>query len=336
MTQSSSLSGTLDLEADSSQREPWWFLLWMLWGGICAGIIHYADQTAAAPIVWLLASAVVGYFGQPIMAAVTLAVCRVQEALFGLSDRPPARAGDESAVAYAARCELAALDPSRRPWAALLPTVLVVAPVHGVLIGSVVGAMVPAFSPVPGTALEGALVGLVAGPAACVALYGLVMLMVIAWPKGPAVDEAQRVVAAAAREADRQGVGYVGAGHLFVAALENAEGAAANVLKARTVDADKARAAVAAATPAPAGAPQAAGGGRPSAAEVPVEAAGLGDALQEAVRQARKFRDEAVGPGHLLLGLLAEPTPAVRRALETAELDPKGLRDELYDEMRPD
>jgi len=315
MSQSSSLSNAPDLESEKSQREPWWFLLWMLWGGICAGIIHYADRTATAPIVWLLASAVVGYFGQPVMAAITLAVCRVQEVLFGVSDRPPARAEGESAAAHAARCELAAADPNRRPWAALLPTVLVVAPVHGVLIGAVVGAIVPAVSPVPGTALHGALVGLAAGPAVCCVLYGLVVLVVIWRSKGPAVDEVEDMIVAAGREADRQGLPHVAAGHLLVAVLDSLEGAAADVLGARPIDPDKARAAT---------------------AESPGDAAGFSDALQEAIRLARKFRDEAVGSGHLLLGLLAEPTPAVRRALETADLEPKGLRDELYEEMRPD
>jgi len=315
MSQSSSLSNAPDLESEKSRREPWWFLLWMLWGGICAGIIHYADRTAAGPVVWLLASAVVGYFGQPCMAAITLAVCRVQEVLFGVADRPPARADGESPAAHAARCELSALDPNRRPWAAVLPTLLVVAPVHGVLIGSVVGAIVPAVSPVPGTALHGALVGLAAGPAACCVLYGLVVIMVIWRTKGPAIDEIEDIVAAAAREADRQGLAHVGAGHLLVAVLENLEGAAADVLGARPIEPDKLRAAMAGSSE---------------------DAADFGDALQESIRLARKFRDEAVGSGHLLLGLLADPTPAVRRALETAELEPKGLRDELYEEMRPD
>jgi len=315
VSQSSSLSNAPDLASEKSQREPWWFLLWMLWGGICAGIIHYADRTASGPVVWLLASAVVGYFGQPCLAAITLAVCRVQEVLLGLSDRPPARAEGESAAAHAARCELSALNPNRKPWAAFLPTVLVVAPVHGVLIGSVVGAIVPAVSPVPGTALRGALIGLAAGPAVCCVLYGLVVLMVIWATKGPAIDEIEDVVAAAAREADRQGLPYVAAGHLLVAVLENLEGAAADVLGARPIDPHRARAAT---------------------AEPPGDAAGFSDALEEAIRLARKFRDEAVGSGHLLLGLLADPTPAVRRALDTAEIDAKDLRDELYEEMRPD
>jgi ATP-dependent Clp protease ATP-binding subunit ClpA len=146
-------------------------------------------------------------------------------------------------------------------------------------------------------------------------LYGLVVLLVIWLTKGPVVDEIEDVVGVAAREAERQGLGCVGAGHLLVAVLENLEGAAADVLKAHAIEPDQAR---------------------PAMAESPEEAAGFGDALQDAIRLARRFRDEAVGSGHLLLGLLADPTPAVRRALDTAQIDAKNLRDELYEEMRPD
>jgi len=325
-------------DLETTQREPWWFLLWMLWGGICAGIVHYADQTATGPILWLVAGAVAGYFGQPWMAAVTVGVCRVQEALFGVTDKPPPRKEGESAVAYAARCALAARDPNHKPWAALLPTLLVAAPVHGVLIGSVVGAIVPAVSPVPGTALEVALTGLVAGPVVCCVLYGVVMLLVIWRTRGPAVGEAEHFVAAAAREAEAQGLGYVGPGHLLVAVLENLEGPAGDVLKARPIDLDQARATVRAAAPRPAEPRPAAGpGGEHSGANAAREQApGFDDAIDEAIRLARKFRDGAVRSGHLLLGLLADPAPAVRRALETAEIDPNKLRDELYDEMRPD
>lgn len=113
---------------------------------------------------------------------------------------------------------------------------------------------------------------------------------------GKFTERAQKVLMFAQEEAKSAAYPYVGTEHLLLGLIREEKSAAAKVLDAIGMDADKVRSVAA----------QIVGAGKDQATEEPVPTARTKKVLELSLDEARRMGHNYVGPEHLLLGLIRE------------------------------
>jgi ATP-dependent Clp protease ATP-binding subunit ClpC len=128
---------------------------------------------------------------------------------------------------------------------------------------------------------------------------------------------ARQLFDAAGDDARRRGHGYIGTEHLLSAMLDDAHGAPFSILNRLNVDIPRLRQKLDATVKT---------GNAENAGAVLPYTSRAKMVLELAIDEARSFRDDSVGAGHVLVGLLIERRGLAAQLLTEAGVSPSGLR----------
>lgn len=316
-----------------AETERWWVVVWLVWGVVCASIIALHDRSWIAAFAWFAAAVLAAFFSFPIIGAFVELVaptkhwwCDKWRDVGEFQESEVREDGDHSFV-FGGRDLLPFLDPNRKPWG-ILPIVAVgVGMVHGILLGGVVGALLPWSSEWRGPAWQGALLGVACGVPAVGLLGAAATTIFVLTRKGPKIDHLERLLALAEREAASQHRGFVGAGDLLVTVLQNPDEALKKLLTPTPLQLALAMEHVRRSIP----------------AELQYRDDGEftidcdPDAIPcSAIDEASKLRHASVCAGHVLLALLTQWPAVTERALDLAGVPPGDRRQQVLHGLQMD
>lgn len=305
----------------------WWVAVWLVWGLLCTTIIAIHDRSWIAAFAWLAAAVLAAFFSFPLIGAFVEFVAPTKHWWRGkwrdvgeFQESETREDGDHSFV-FGGREFLLFLDPNRKPWE-ILPIVAVgVGMAHGILLGGVVGALLPWSSEWRGPAWQGALLGAVCGVPA-VGLFGAVATAVfVLTRKGPDIAQLENLLAIAEREAATQHREFVGAGDLLVTVLQHPDDALRKLLTSPS---------------------QLALAVEHVRGSIPAELEYRDDGEftiecdptaipSSAIDEASKLRHASVGASHVLLALLGQWPIVTEQALDLAGVPPGDRRQQVLE-----
>lgn len=319
--------------AKTVEPKRWWAAVWLVWGVLCASIIAIHDRSWIAAAEWLVAGPAVGLLAFRMLGAFIEFVApsgywwRGKWHDDGESFEFEMRDESHSPIVLGGRDLLPFLDPNRKPWEVLPIVAVGVGMVHGVLLGGVVGALLPWASEWRGPAWQGALLGVVCGVPA-VGLLGVAATAIFVLTRnGPDIAQLEKLLALAEGEAASQQREFVAAGDLLVTVLQNPDDSLQKLLTSTPSQLAVAVEHVRRSIP----------------AELEYRDDGEftidcdPDAIpSSAIDEASKLRHASVGPGHVLLALLTQWPAVTERALDLAGVPPGDRRQQVLHGLQMD
>ncbi|HJT33130.1 MAG TPA: hypothetical protein VJ783_13895 [Pirellulales bacterium] len=309
------------------ERKRWWVAVWLVWGLLCASIIAMQDRSWIAAAAWLVAGPAVGLLAFRMLGAFIEFVApsgywwRGKWHDDGESFEFEIRDEIHSPIVLGGREILPFLDPNRKPWE-IVPIVAVgVGIVHGILLGGVVGALLPWSSEWRGPAWQGALLGAVCGVPAVGLLGAVATAVFVLTRKGPDIAQLENLLAMAEREAASQHREFVGAGDLLVTVLQHPDDALRKLLTSPSqlaLAVEHVRGSISAELE------------YRDDGEFSIECDPTA-IPSSAIDEASKLRHASVGAGHVLLALLGQWPIVTEQALDLAGVPPGDRRQQVLE-----
>lgn len=312
------------------RRERWWIVAWLIWGMVCAAGIGIGDQSLPEGISWLLASTIIAAFGQPIWGLFSMGISELSPNRL-LSDH---RSDDmldmdsdsEPSLYWLEKEQLSILDPNRKRWELYPLVILAVGPIHGLWAGSLVGLAEFFFGDWSNSALQGALMGSLAGIAIIMLLYAIEVAVLITWTHGPKIESLRPLLWQACAVGDNRNHAFLLPGHLLLALFETPtgakllEGANGSIAEARHFILEETEQEMLEITE---------GAASDEEFDFKDDLPHGSAVLAAAIEEARSLRHADVGAGHVLLGLLKTAPELTTQALKMLGVPTDDLRQRI-------
>jgi len=316
-------------DPETWRRERWWTVAWLIWGTICAVGLRFGDQSLPEGISWLLASTLIAVFGQPFWGLFSISVAELPSKRHKSDSRTDnllnMDSGSEPSLYWLEKEQLSILDPNLKCWELYPLVILAVGPIHGLWAGSLLGLAEFFFGDWSKSALQGALVGSLAGIAIVMLLYAIEVAVLITWTHGPKIESLCPLLRQACAVGDNRNHTFLLPGHLLLALFETPTGAISQVLNGAKGNLAEARQFVLEET-------------EQEMLEV-IEGAASDEefdfkddllngsaVLAAAIEEARSLRHADVEAGHVLLGLLKTAPELTTQALKMLGVPTDDLR----------
>lgn len=323
-------------DPETWRRERWWTVAWLVWGMICAGGIGFGDQSWPEGALWLLASMLIAAFGQSLWVLLFIGVAELTPSRLcegdGSEDSFDMESASESALYWLEKQQLSILDPNRKPWELYPLTILGVGPIHGLWAGSLLGLAEFFFGDWSNSALQGALMGSLAGIAIVMLLYAIEVAVLITWTHGPKIESLRPLLRQACVVGDNRNHEILLPGHLLLALIEMPSGLVARLLVGAEGNVAEVRQFILEET-------------EKKMHEITERNAAHEEfdfeddlldgsaVLAVAIEEARTMRHAEVGAGHVLLGLLKTVPELTTQALRMLGVPTDDLRQRILSWM---
>ena len=316
--------------AKTAETERWYVVMWLVWGVLCASVIALHDRSWFAAVAWLTAAVLAAAFSFPIVGAMVQLVSPTRYWWRGkwhdISEllEFEIREDDDPSIVLGGRTGLPFLDPNRKPWE-VVPIAASVGMVHGVLLGGLLGALMPWCADWGGSSWQGALLCAACGVPALGLLDAAATSVFVMTRNGPRIEPLERLLARAEREAAARRREFVGPADLLVIVLQQPGDELRQLLTPNPPELAAAIEYVRRSTP------------------MVLEYRDDGEFTIEcdptaipssAIDQASKLGHASVRSAHVLLALLAEWPDVTSRALELAGVPAGDYRQQVLECMR--